>query len=421
MKKKTIVEFYTSFLIKKRWMLLIIISLLSLILLPNLKNITFDNSFKNWLSDNDPLLLQFEQFKDKYGNNDDTLILWLDGSKGIFTQKFLRKLDLLTKKIESHKYVKKVYSLTSAPYIGSNQGDLVTGKMLSLNFDKSIDLTKFKRRINSSKLWKKLLLSKNKESTVILIEPVVNTTNTSYRLQLQNDLRRMLKGERYRLAGFDLLRQEVKRLSLIDSRVFFSIACLILLLLLYFFFKSFRIVLAAFMTIILGIIIFFGIYVLSDQSLNLITTVIPSLIIILGTNEVVHYYSHFETSTFRGKKRLFNTLKHVSIPCLFTTLTTGIGFLSLLTSPLEILQNFGMFSAIGMMIIFVITAIICTIFLNNYSMIERKISKGWIEYALEKIIKLNQDHCKKILFISILLMIFIGYGITKIKVETFWP
>jgi len=101
-----------------------------------------------------------------------------------------------------------------------------------------------------------------------------------------------------------------------------------------------------------------AILVLIDQPINIINSVLPTLMMIIGLSDGIHLLSRAseEATVDRPREEIIvSTVKHMGMACFLTSLTTAIGFGSLVMARTEILQNFGLHTAMGVMLTYVST------------------------------------------------------------------
>jgi len=418
----TIINKIIFLLINKRYYLLTGMTILTIFLSFYLKNIKIDNSLEVWFLKNDPTLMNYNEFKDIYGN-DEVIIAWIKPETSVYDKNFVDKIYEISKKMESYDLINRVISITKAPYIDSKGDELIVEDMVNKKPDHNFKQGELKRRLFSNPLWKKLIFNKDKTAVLMLIEPVVGNDMDAERPQIIGFVEKALKGLNYKLAGMGVVYQELNRISLNDTSLFSSLAYLILISSLFIFFRRFSIVIVATLTIIFSSLIFLGIFGLSGQSFNMFSAILPTLIIILCLADIIHVFSHYDKEK-PGEKRLQTTLSYVLIPCLFTTLTTGIGFSALVSSPMAVLVNFGIFASLGVFLAYFVSMIISSAVLASEktaiaSKGQSKIKNDFLDKIIQKIIKLNIKHYKTIVILGIILLFINIIGILKLEVDTF--
>ncbi len=94
----------------------------------------------------------------------------------------------------------------------------------------------------------------------------------------------------------------------------------------------------------------------AQEPINVITNVMPIILLVIGVSNCVHILSRYAEENARSDDRgiaIIRTMTHMIPSCLLTTLTTAIGFLSLLFTSSDVLQGFGWQSAMGLAMIYV--------------------------------------------------------------------
>ncbi|HLQ44125.1 MAG TPA: MMPL family transporter, partial [Planctomycetaceae bacterium] len=90
---------------------------------------------------------------------------------------------------------------------------------------------------------------------------------------------------------------------------------------------------------------------LTGGSMNMVMVLMPTFLLVVvmsGAIHVAHYWRHAAYHNLGNA--VVESSKMASSPCLFATVTTAIGLLSLLTSDLKPVRDFGVYSAVGSVI-----------------------------------------------------------------------
>ncbi|MCP4785011.1 MAG: MMPL family transporter [Fuerstiella sp.] len=119
--------------------------------------------------------------------------------------------------------------------------------------------------------------------------------------------------------------------------------------------RSFRLATLVQAVSFLTVIIAVAIVPLTGTSMNMVLIVMPTLLIVLTTSAAIHlanYWKHCGDSAPGGS--VFRAAKTAWLPCALASGTTAIGLASLLASNLVPVRDFGIYSAIGCIISFVI-------------------------------------------------------------------
>lgn len=153
-----------------------------------------------------------------------------------------------------------------------------------------------------------------------------------------------------------------------DELFFYTLLSNVLLvIILIWLYRSFWGVFVPMVSVIGGLIIFLGILGLLKVPLDLISSLYPPLMLIIGMSDVIHIKTKYLDELREGKSReaaMRVTIKEIGLATLLTSATTAIGFLALLTSRLEPIRNFGLYAALGIFVAyFSVIFFTCTLLL----------------------------------------------------------
>lgn len=196
----------------------------------------------------------------------------------------------------------------------------------------------------------------------------------------------------------------------------------LLVLLLFLAFRSPRGVLMPLLVVVLAEIWTLGTMAALGIPMFTVTTMLPILILAIGIVDAVHFMSrerllaHQQAYTHR-KERIKEVMHELWKPMLMTSVTTGVGFLSMLTSDLVPIKYFGVFAAIGISYAFIITLLLLPallMILKDQPAGERKpLFSGYVEWLGETV--LNQR--KRILVAFGLLLAISFFGLSQLYVN----
>ena len=136
-------------------------------------------------------------------------------------------------------------------------------------------------------------------------------------------------------------------------------ACVLALVLLILF-RSPAGVMIPLLSVGLGALWTLGAMALAGQQVNIINTITATLVLVIGVADAIHMMTRYGQERRQGLDRPAATrqaLVHVGAACLLTSVTTAVGFMTLLSAHLPILRGFGFFAAVGVMITFTFTIV----------------------------------------------------------------
>ena len=136
--------------------------------------------------------------------------------------------------------------------------------------------------------------------------------------------------------------------------LFFTVAAI------YLTFRSFRKTVLTLFAVAVSVLWTLGLYSLLGFSFNVLSSMIVPLIVVLAIADDVHIMQHWDEERRHGdgEQAFTNTVAHLTAPLLGASATTALGMLSLATSDVVAVRSFGIGSAVGIMVDFVISLVL---------------------------------------------------------------
>lgn len=368
---------------------LILLGLIYIGSLIQLKELRIDNSLDIWFLKNDPILVNHRYFQKEFGN-DETIAIVFSDPETIMTSENKKRVKEITEKIEALKDVKRVISFSNIP----------------------------------NKLF---LVSDDKRTTALFVELESLENMDEKRPLIINEVKEVLDAIfkhlniEYHLAGIGITYNALNEISLKDSMLFIGFSYLIIFILLAFVIRDIRFILLSFFIMFYCLTVTMGIFVLFGRSINMVTMVIPSLITIFSVSDIIHL-THSYRKTIRenrglSKKELVvKAVFSVGVPCFLTSLTTALGFSSLIISRIQIIKDLGLFTAVGVLLTFFFSFCLATcgfLFLPLPKGVWKK------RVSLVRLFNLIMKRKKAILLVSLACICVLLPGLFRIRIDTY--
>jgi len=398
--------------------LLLALAIVAGFLLPNLK---FSFDFSQFFPDGDEDLIFYQEFISDFGVDDSFLLVAVENEKTVFEPDFLTSFNKLSIASQKLPYITENQSLTTLFYPLKTSFGYARLPIIHLN-----DSTKFAadwKKIKKDDLFVNVLIDDNANSLVLLLE-TEDQLNHAQCVELLTALRNLLKKhgfQNYHLLGRAFFYEvfiAMQKHELIKTTI---VAILLVLLVLILVYRRLIVVAIAISSIVLALLLFLGLLSLLGEELNTLATFYPILILIVGTSDVIHIMDDYLGKLRTGSKKkdaMLRTLKEVGISTLITSVTTAIGFASLLTSKSSVVSGFGFNSAIGVLVAFVaIIGFTCSLLLwvkKEKVLPKKDLTDRWAA-GLIKINEFTQRFPKRILFASLVFTILCVWGGTKVN------
>lgn len=190
----------------------------------------------------------------------------------------------------------------------------------------------------------------------------------------------------------------------------------------------------------LAIVCTMGFLSIIGHKINVVNNSIIILILSIGIADSVHIYTRFIEESIRQRKLLkegekpnkaliiTDTIKAMLLPCFLTTATTALGFFASGAAGVEIIQQFGFDTAVGVIFCFTITFLLMP-FLLSLHPIPKSHSASWLRWWPKKLsidgmlqysIGKSLHYAKLLSAVSAILMVFSIYASQGLKSNQTW-
>ena len=423
---------YIKFLQKFRWYIAFAIPLIVFALASNLKHVEMDGSYRIWFGEDSKILTDYDDFRKTFGNDDGVVIVFKD-ENGIFNKKALSSIDRITDALWKTKYIARVDSLTNYQYVHANPDepdDIVVEDFIK-NIDKSTPKYLEERKFIATHdpLVVNAFISKDGTTTMISarLTPKVNDESDKS-LEIMNYIDKILApeiektGYKYWVNGGPALNKAFVVIGTTDAMTFTPLILIASMILLFLLFRR-----VSGSLIPIGVVIFTFLTVLAVQvmlgyKLNNFTANLPVFVVAIGIADAVHIYSIWLLYRREGEENteaVYHSLKRNMLPIFLTSVTTAIGFATLIISEVIPVLTLGIATASGAVLAFIISVVWMPSILL---ILNKPIKKEAIEAVKEKkplgYGKFIVANNKKIILVTTAIFIFLGAGLFKVKVDS---
>jgi len=319
---------------------------------------------KTMLPEGDPVVAAFDEVDETFGGAEFAMVI-LDMGE-VFTTNSLQEIDRLTLSLERVKGVSSVWSITNMEEIRGVEGGIEVKELIEEIPTSEAELQKLKNRVLSDDDYAGQIVSKNGKVALVLIQLLPNTDRDSFIRDTRKVIQKLGLDEKAYLTGEPVIGPEIGKMVTQDMAKLLPISILVMVAILFFSFCNIRGIVLPLLIVIVTVIWTIGLMGYIGVPLSAISIIIPIIIISMGIADGIHILARYREELSLGfdkRKALTTTMVAVGLACLLTSITTMIGFGSLYTSSLRMIKNFGLFTAVGVGIAFIITITLFLAFL----------------------------------------------------------
>ena len=320
-----------------------------------IKKLKFNYDFEAFFPNEDDELGVYETHRNRFEWDNEFVLLGIENKKGIFQKDFLEKIEKLSNELNDIPHTDRIISPTTIKNISLSGLAPVQKRLLhiddpSLYKDDSIAIYSTPELIGS-------FFPKDAKSISIFIKTKDNLSKVK-----SDSLARNIE-KAFNKYHFDevhfvgrIVAQDVYLKNLEKEFVYFlAISFVLVILFLWVSFRSLYGIVVPMTIVIVSIFWTLGIMAMMNQSLDIMTCMLPTMIFIAGMSDVVHFFSKYFEEVGKGteKQKIYPLiLKEVGFPTFLTLITTVVGFISLLFSSIKPIKDFGLYTSVGIIIAF---------------------------------------------------------------------
>ena len=386
-------------------------------------HLKFDYDFEAFFPNENNELEQYNTYRKTFEYDNEFALVSIESKAGIFKKDFLLKIDSLTKVLGNINHVKYVSSPTNLKVLSFSE--LLPLQKRLLHFEDEELYRDDSLAIYQSPFMVGSYFPLNAKSLCIFIKTgdVLSKEKSD---SLATAIEKALLSFHFDEIHFvgRIFAQKVYLMTLQKEFILFlSLSFLVVIIFLWLSFRSLYGVIVPLIIVVVSVLWTMGIMNLTGKSIDLMSSILPTMIFIAGMSDVVHFFSKYfeELSKGTAREKIYGLiLKEVGFPTFLTLITTVVGFLSLMFSSIKPIREFGIYTSVGVTVAFILTYTLLPALLYFFTpkklvSLHRSDNKTYnvMRNGLFWIFR-NQ---KTILLISTVVLILSVIGIYKIKVN----
>ncbi|MEN8192676.1 MAG: efflux RND transporter permease subunit [Bacteroidota bacterium] len=320
------------------------------------ENSRMETNLDKYMPHDHPAFVYSDQAEEWFSIKDG-IIIAIENSDGIYNKETLDIVKSLTKKFQKMKEIEKadVTSLYTADNIvGTEDGMDVKAfyKKTPKTEDKFEEL---RQKVKTNEMVYGRLVSA--EETVTVIIAAINDdvfTQEFYNHILKTTDEFETENIKLHVAGRPIIEGTMALLGPADMKRMVPIVLLVIVLVLYATLRSVKSTLLTMLVVLFSTLWAFGLMAVVNIPIYAVSTMIPVMLIAIGVADGIHLYSHLQLFMINNpmaekKEAVMDMIKHMWSPVVMTSITTAVGFISLLTSQVYPIKYFGIFTAFGVL------------------------------------------------------------------------
>ena len=407
-----------------------------------LPRVRFDNNNFRFIPESDPARIADAEMAKIFGDSVPLLIGIQRRYSTIIDCKFLEKMQELDKQLLALPLVKNVVSLTTTTHIEAVGDSIVSGKLVPEHLTGSLEeLNTITERLRSLDTYNRSLISDDLKATQTIIFLNIKQEQSGSPETVAVCRKVMSIAEKWDfpdsvtyVTGAPVFSEIVNEATSHDLMFLVPIVVIVVAGVLFFSFRRFSGVLLPLLTVIISCIWAIGAMALLQIPLTILSTVLPVILIAVGSAYGIHVINHYFDEVTQSKEisrethstQIVEAMARVIPPVFLAALTTFAGFVSFCFTSVVPIFEFGIFSSFGVLSAFIVAVTLIPAILilrgpRNPTIGGRfgvqPSHTGIIDRIIADTLIIVHAHKRSVLLVSLGCIIFAGLGISKLVID----
>ena len=375
------------------------------------QGLSFQQSIEALYSPNDPQLQRFLSSKRTFGGDEFVLVAYPDAQ--LMAPEGLARVRALADR------------LNQIPGVAGKSTQNVADALAPPDLPFALRLMVRTQAERLTELFEGILIGKDRETTAIVLRLTPESKASIPRADTFARIRAVAAAHKPRayVVGEPVQVHDMFRYVEQDGGHLFRVSLSVLALVIYVMFRSLRWVILPLLVVIVTIISTEALLVLTQMQLSMVSSMLTSLVTIIGVATVTHIAIHYRDARLRlePEEALRQTLIALSPAVFWTCATTAVGFGALVSSDITPVRSFGIMMALASMVVLaaVATVLPTGVLLGRAgSDPSASPSEAKLTGILAKITWSIERHARWYLAGAVSMLALAAVGFTRLEVET---
>lgn len=387
-----------------------------------------DFNLEGFYPEGDQVLTDYSVLENEFGRDDNTILIGFK-SENLFSKEVLTDLKQITDSLQQLRYINRVFSLWNAQEIQLINNNLTFNPYLSAGSLSQESLSGKKTRMVSDPFLNGLVLNDEGNTTAIVLQ--IEDDNNSYSnrneiISAVDDILSVYEDKyTFHISGIPYYRNQYVNMLNSEIVVYIAISSLLIIFLLWYLYRTIWGILFPMIIVWSTLLFTVAIMYLTGGYLEIMSSTIAPILLCVGVADAIHMISKYDDAREAGfgkRPSIKEMMKTLGSATFLTSITTAIGFASLFSSSVVPMKKFGLYTALGVLVAYVITIIFlpAALRLSRRKRVVNEKSGSFYPYISKWLIKLaalNRLHYKKLLLVALALVLIFSAGIFRLNVN----
>jgi predicted RND superfamily exporter protein len=366
-------HYFSTLLLRNKWIFTSILLLGTVFMAFEAAKMELSYEFVKILPKDDPTFVEYQNFKKKFGEDGNVMVLGYQ-DKDFFKLSKFSDWYHLSKAIKIIHGVKEVLSVpTTYKLVLNDSLDKFDFLPLITKVPRTqAEVDSIRKDFLDLPFYQGIIHNEEKNVSIMAITFDNASLNSRRRIEMVKEIKTLTESfaQKHKVdmhySGMPYIRSQMMEKISHEMSLFLALAILITGLILWMFFRSFINVFFSLVIVVIGVIWSVGILQLFGYKITPLTGLIAPLILVIGIPNCVFLINKYQVEfiTHRNKvKALAVMIETIGVTLFLANITTSIGFAVLYFTKSAMLLEFGVVAALGVMATYLITLILTPVIL----------------------------------------------------------
>jgi len=422
---------YLNFVLKYRWFILGIVFVITCAAGWQISRGVFGSSMVKLFFGQSAKYAQYEKLMEDFGSSD-VMVVAYDEPR-VFSAESLERIEKISTCLENHKDIRRVFSLSNTQRLSNVDDDLVIESYLDIATQTPTAAEELKKAALQEESLAGLWVSKDGNSTAVGVEFVPDDSRPAESLpQLIKEIygcfiANGIPEDKLHGAGVVVESSEATAVAIETLLKTVPLTSFFLIIVVFILFRRFWPVTITSGIALISVTWTFAFSIILDRQINIMLSAVPAVMMVVCFSDVIHLCSAYLLELKAGASKrdaIEKSATEVGVACLFTSITTFVGFISLSFVPTPAFQQLGVVLGFGVAVALSLAVTLAPIYFylipepQAPSIQKRNFLQDFVDYISEKSLYLSTQFPKLVAGGFVLILVVSGIGASKIRIET---
>lgn len=350
---------FSNFVIRNRLVVIVLLILATFFFGYRITRLKLNADFSTYLKQDDPLVKEYNHIGEMFAGK--SLVMVPIESENVFSFQTLSLMKKLTDAYKNLPNISYVASLTNVIDFKKTEWGLEVGNLLQNGEvpQSDAELRRLRDYVLSKEMYVGDLVSEDGKAAIIVARLIPGVDEAKVVNEMIHVTEEIVPStENISFGGLPAITYVIMEQIKSNFIVLLPIMIFLIFLILFISFRKPGGIFLPLAIVLFAIVFVFGFISVFGLTVDFATALVPILLIAMGSADGIHFMKRYYERKKLGelpRSALQKAFKEMWLPMLITTITSMVGFSSLLISEMSIIAQFGLLSALGIILALLIT------------------------------------------------------------------